>query len=187
MAKKQCKCNRCNKSFLKNTGELNRSIKNGSPIYCGRECVGLQRQMNLENITHRFCNYCNKLLTVDNFNVKNKNGRKHVVARCKKCYYTTNKIGLDLENRKATERKRLSTPTAKDKKNKFQREWRKQNITKNRKYHSKHIKKHVDEITDSYVIRNFFRGLKNISPETIEAQRQIIKVKRLIKLKNKTQ
>ena len=100
MAKKKWKCSRCNKEFMKNKGELNRSIKNGSPIYCSRECTGLSRRIDLHGITNRVCNYCELLLPLENFNVKNKKGRKYIVARCKKCEYITNKIGLNLENRR---------------------------------------------------------------------------------------
>lgn len=135
----------------------------------------------------KVCSRCKVEKEDSKFRIRIQYGNQYVIARCRNCEYIMNKIQQDHEKRRSTERRRFSIPDRKHKKNNFQRQWRNQNKEKNRKYHSKHIKKHVDIISDSYIVRNHFRGQKvsDVPKELIEGLRQIIKNKRLIKIKTK--
>lgn len=178
-------CSYCNNKSDKPTGHVNRAKSKNKPLYCNKICNGLARRIDI-NISTKKCTSCNKILNSNQFRTRtNSRNIIYKVARCFKCELYYNKIQIDIENRKARNKIRLSDPIKKNNKNNRQRNWVAQNIEKNRKYHQKHIKKHVDSISNSYIIRSHFREYpKNIIPnELIEAIRQVLKNKRLIKTK----
>ena len=46
MALMEIICASCGAPFMKATGEINRSIRRGAPIYCNRLCAGIARRKN---------------------------------------------------------------------------------------------------------------------------------------------
>lgn len=140
----------------------------------------------MELLKHKICTSCEMKLSVENFRKRIQHGKLYIIARCRKCEVRFNGLQRDREQNRITERKRFSNPIRKNKKNKYQKEWRSKNIEKNRKYHKTHIKKQVDNLTDNYITRTMFRNSKVIVPlELIEAKRINLQIKRLLKQKQK--
>lgn len=136
----------------------------------------------------KICSFCKLEKDLNEFRTRKTPYREsYVVARCRECERTFNNKQCDKKRKKVRERKRFSEPSRRSRKNEYQKQWRKDNIVKNRKYHRKHIKKHVDDISDSYIVRSHFKGFKvdNVPKNMIDSLREVIKVKRL--LKNKKQ
>lgn len=129
------------------------------------------------------CIDCKRCLTLDKFRMRQQRGKPYVIAKCRECEREYNRIHHCKEKKKISERKRLSNPDNKRRKNEYQISWRKKNISKNRAYHRKNIKKNVDELSDLYISRTMCRGMKNIPEDLIEVKRTQLKLKRLIKQK----
>lgn len=137
----------------------------------------------------KICKDCSKLLPVNEYRFRilprknNVLGYKYIVPRCKKCESVYNKLHMDKEKRKLAERKRFSSSEAKGKKNAYQKKWREKNLVLNRQYQSKHIKKQVDTLSDSYVKRSLFKTKTFIPKELVEIKRLQLKLSRTIKEK----
>lgn len=114
----------------------------------------------------------------------------HYLGICRKCEQAYNKIHRDEVQRKKRSKERfsevLSDPVSHKKLLERNQRYRDEKKEKYRAYQRKHIKKQVDEISDSYILRAYFRTAKAAVPkELIEAYRTQLKLKRLIKEKSK--
>lgn len=125
------------------------------------------------------CNDCKRFLRLDKFRSRIQHGKPYIIAKCRECEVEYNKKWHDPEKRRIAERKRFANPKRRDRKNKYQRKWRENNIEKNRSYHRKSIKKNVDGLTDSYIKRMF--RVAYVPPQLIKVKRLHLICKRTLK------
>ncbi len=133
------------------------------------------------------CSACTIFLPLKKFRTRIQHGKPYIVARCRKCEQEFNKIQQDPEKRRLAERKRFAIPEKRENKNQYQTAWRKKNISKNRAYHRKNIKKNVDEMSDLYIGRIIFHkkiGIP-IPHDLIKLKRLQLIAKRTLKIKTK--
>lgn len=144
----------------------------------------IQRTQDCFESGYKECTGCYHLLPIKRFRKRLQKGLPYIVAKCRECETEYNKVHRDKENRRIKEFMRFQNPEKRAKKNNYQRKWRCENIEKNRAYHRKHLKRNVDDLTDSYVGRLLFKVVaKNeIPPSLIKLKRQHLICKRTLKL-----
>lgn len=128
---------------------------------------------------YKYCTACDARLPIEEFRLRMQHGRPYRVAMCRPCERERSNAQRCPKKRREYERKRFSDPDIKKKKNKYQRQWRAENIEKNRAYHRKHIKKHVDKVSDSYIKRNYDHI--DLTEDEIKLKRAQILIKRINK------
>lgn len=178
-------CQNCGLEGYKRKGDLTRAKKLGRKIYCSKECASEARRIYFNNPNEmKVCTVCEQAKKVNEFRLRKANGKDYRVAMCKPCEREISNSQVDQSKKREYERKRLLDDDFRKLKNKYQRYWRKNNIDKNRKYHSDWIKKQVDYLTDNYVKRHILslNPEADVSIKSIQIKRAEILTKRLKKL-----